>query len=102
MTNKNINEKIDEALNSLDGAERATPGPYFFTRLQQRLKAENNSLLARIGLWISRPAIALTVLMVVILLNLAVILDQRSDTRVDESADYYSMATPTILDYENP
>ncbi len=103
MTDKNINQQIDDALNSLDGAERATPGLYFFTRLQQRLNAGQNSFGSKIGLWISRPAIALSVLMVVILLNLAVIFNQpASSDNAEENTDYYSMASSNILDDENP
>ena len=36
MNNKNFDKKIDDALNSFDNANRATPKPYLFTRLQAK------------------------------------------------------------------
>ena len=38
--NEHINKLIEEALNSLDGAERATAKPYLFTRLNARMQNE--------------------------------------------------------------
>ncbi len=97
------NKQVDDFLDSLEGITRATPGPYFFTRLQQRLNKEENSLLSKVGLWISRPAIAFSVIILVILLNVSVIFYETSPVeRTDDTVDYYSMTSSGSLDYENP
>lgn len=103
MTDKTKDRNIEETLNSLDSISRATPGPYFFTRLQQRIKSEETSIWSTIALWISRPAIAFSVLTLVILLNLAVIFNQNAGPEnLEENSDYYSMSSPNTLDDENP
>lgn len=37
---KNIDKKIEETLNSLEGINRAEPKPFFYTRLKARMENE--------------------------------------------------------------
>ena len=55
---EHINKLIDEALSSLDGAERATPKPYLFTRLNARMQKEPENSWDSDLKFISKPAIA--------------------------------------------
>ena len=68
---QNMEKKVEEALNSLDGMERATPGPFFFTRVQARLQREDGSAWDQTLSFITRPAVALAGLCLVVLLNAA-------------------------------
>lgn len=67
--NENIDKRIDEALNSLDGTERATAKPYLFTRLHARMQRTNDSAWDKSLRFISRPVVAMAILCVVIIVN---------------------------------
>ncbi len=101
--NKNMDEKINETLNSLEGLDRASPGPYFFTRLQQRLQSSKKSTWEIVARFISKPAFALGSLLIVILLNIALLVNNpaKSD-RFEDGSDDYSIAASLINIYENP
>ena len=108
MMNKNehINKLVDEALNSLDGAERAIPRPYLFTRLNARMQRETESSWDNILKFISRPAIALAGLCLVIAINALVLTNNYSaTTTVAEeqyaSADEYNTSVSLLNDIEN-
>ena len=61
------NEEIEKALRSLDGIERASPSPFFSTRVQARL-ARRLAEKTRPS-WVVRPAYALASLGLVLVLN---------------------------------
>ena len=67
--NKNIEGKVEQALNSLDGIQKAGPGPFFFTRVQARLQRQAGNGWERVVSFITRPSIALSGLCLIILLN---------------------------------
>jgi len=66
---ENIERKVQETLNSLDGVQKAGPGPFFFTRVQAQLQRQRGSGWERAVSFITRPSIALTGLCLIILLN---------------------------------
>ena len=109
MMNKDehINKLVDEALNSLDGAERATPKPYLLTRLNARMRNEPESSWDNVLKFISRPAIALSGLCLVITINALVVTSNYSGqiTIVTEeqyaSADEYNTSVAVLNDIEN-
>jgi hypothetical protein len=104
---ENINKLIDEALSSLDGAERATPKPYLFTRLNARMQKEPENSWDNVLKFISRPAIALAGLCLVITINAMVVSSNYSGqttTTADEqyvSADEYNTSVAVLSDIEN-
>ena len=65
-----LENRVNATLNSLDHVQRATPGPFFFTRVQARLNKEEKSSWEQIGSFIGRPQIAFAGLCLVIVLNL--------------------------------
>ena len=103
----NIEKKIEETLSSLDGMHRASPRPFFFNRLQARLKENIRNRWENIGFFLSRPAVAIAAAFFIIALNLALVLrdsepalpiaDQDEQTLSDE----YTLTVNTIYDYEN-
>ena len=73
MTQKNnIQKKVEEALNSLDGIQTASVQPFFYTRLKARLE-QTKGVWESISSFISRPAMMLATVCLVIVLNLAVL-----------------------------
>jgi hypothetical protein len=100
MLNEN-DKRIEEILNSLEGAQRATPGPYFFTRLQQRLKSTPASTWEKIGRWISQPVVAFGSLLLIILLNIALVFNPADKQERFEEGDEYTTMSATTFDYPN-
>ena len=86
------NNRIEDILNSLDEAQRATTPAYFYTRLKARMEKGIEPSVSRP--WILRPAYALVALVLVILINAAVIF-QGQDTAENNNPDtetYQSIA----------
>ena len=67
---QDIDRKVKEALESLDGIQRAEPGPWFFTRLQARLERNENNVWESTGRFLSRPVIAVAGLFLVLTINI--------------------------------
>lgn len=105
--NEHINKLVDEALGSLDGAERATPRPYLFTRLNARMQREPENSWDNVLKFISRPAIALAGLCLVITINALVVSSNytgQTTTVAEEqyaSADEYNTSVAVLNDIEN-
>jgi len=109
---ENIAQKVEQALNSLDGAQKASPGPFFFTRVQARLQKQRSNRWELVTSFITRPAVALGGLCIVILLN-AVAFYFRAESNGSAMAvssaqnepgyadDYGNLATNFFYD-ENP
>jgi hypothetical protein len=101
--------KIEEVLGSLDGIRRAKAPAFFYTRLMARMENEQEVAGGVIGRWLTRPALTLSLATVILLLNIAVILQSwkqdASSTNMAESAQIavadYPMATYPVYD-ENP
>ncbi len=70
-TNQRIEEAVEKTLRSIEGIERATPRPFFLTRVQARLTQ-------RIApkpdpTWVFRPAYVVASLGLVLLLNVSAV-----------------------------
>lgn len=107
--NDHINKLTEEALNSLDGAGRATPKPYLLTRLKARMQNEKESSWDNALRFISKPAIAFAGLCLVIAVNAMVITynypGKTTTVAADEAAytsvDEYSSSVAVLNDIEN-
>jgi len=77
MSQENIQKKVDDALNSIEGIQRAAATPFFFTRLQARLQ-EKETIWEKISLLINRPAVAFATIAFVLVLNAFAFLKQQS------------------------
>lgn len=97
--------KIGEILNALDGAERAEPRPFFFTRLEARMAAKDSSW-EKIITVITKPVIAYATVLLVLILNAYVIFevknDNKSQTSQNEMAtiDEYTQMNTAFFDVE--
>lgn len=73
MKKVEIDKKVETALNSLDHVRRVGPVPFFYTRVQARLNRRGTSIWENISGFLARPAVALAVICLIILLNTLVI-----------------------------
>lgn len=106
--NEHINNLIEEALNSVDGAKRAEPMPYLLTRINARMSKETVSAWEKAGWFIGRPAVALAGLCLIILINVMVLMINRptdtvavSEQVMPAQTDEFSYTVATIYDNEN-
>lgn len=107
--NSHIFKKVDEAMQSLDGIERAVPAPFFFTRLKARLEREQKSAWERVSGFVGRPAVAMAVICLVVIINAFVALvlhDNRGNKMATEQQqqlfpDEYNATVASLYDYDN-
>ena len=103
-----IERKIEETLDSLEGIRRAEANPYLITRIQARLQQPKNFFERMVG-FAGRPAFALVLLCLVLITNLTVMVKESAAASAITKeqtqlavADEYHMNVPTLYDYENP
>ena len=103
----NSNDKIENALNSLSGIERAGTDPFFFTRLEARMTAEK-SIWEKVSAFLSQPVIAIAGIFLVLMINSIVIFsdntttDKSSTTEIAGIVDEYNLlGTNNLFEFEN-
>lgn len=67
-------DQTQQILDSLDGIQKASPGPFFFTRVHARLQKEEVGPWGRLAAFLTRPSVALATLCLIFLLNSAAFL----------------------------
>ncbi len=74
MMNKNndIKQWVDEVLNSFDGAAKAQPRPYLFTRLTAKMQKKETRVWDNALRFLSRPVVAVACAVLVITVNVLV------------------------------
>jgi hypothetical protein len=105
----NIQQRIDEALSSMDDAQRAMPKPFLLTRIMARMNAVKETWWEKTGRLISRPSFAIAGLGALIALNVLVFTLNHSSVSnsAAEQTSFvttgdFSAANATINDIENP
>ena len=106
---KHIEKLIGETMDSLDGAGRATPKPFLFTRINARLNKKEESVWETAARFITRPAVIIAGLCMIISINALVIVynnttGSTSTTVADQlsaTADEFSTTVATLDDIEN-
>jgi hypothetical protein len=83
----NIDKRVEETLDSLDGIQRASAGPFFYTRLKAKLEEGEKSVWETISSFISRPAMVFATVCVVLLLNIVVLFRKQPTEIISPSAD---------------
>ncbi len=104
---ENFNKKIEDAIHSIDSIQKASPPPFFFTRLEARMQREKN-IWEKITSFIAQPAIAFACVCLVIMINAFVIFSSSNSKKIvaqqnNELAtvDEYSQITGTFYEIEN-
>lgn len=77
-----INEEVEKTLSSLEGIERATPKPFFSTRVEARLHQRLTTAMP--STWVFRPAWVAASLGLVLVLNLSAVIYVRQQMAQDE------------------
>lgn len=68
-----MEKRIEKALNSLDSIQRATPLPFFYTRLKARLEQTETGRWEKVSTFITRPAMLVATVCMVVLLNVVLL-----------------------------
>jgi len=105
--NESLQYRVEETMNSLDGLQKATPGPYFYTRLMARMEGQEKNRWEMITSYITKPFVITAMICFVLFINVAVmfrqadnssdLLEQQDVTMVDE----YQTASTSFYDYTN-
>lgn len=106
---KTIDAKIEQVLESVDGIRRATPQPWFYARVKARLQREEKSVWEVIGSVLSRPAVAMAGLAMILMLNIIVLSKQNNlqdvGSAMNQSVQITDsesiIASNSSFDYEN-
>lgn len=104
--NNRIDKLVEETMDSLEGISRARSNPFLFTRVQAGLK-QGKSGWEQLTAYVSRPAVALAMLCMVILSNAVVMYWQSAaKEEVPEQqlalTEEYSMNMTAFYEEENP
>ena len=108
MTSKEkIQQEIERTLESLDSVKRAQANPFLFTRIKARMNKKANGW-EGVFSFISRPAIAIAILLLVMAVNGWALWGGPGKTIVDGNAsgselanEYNVVASVNNYDYEN-
>jgi len=103
----NSDKKIKDIFNSLDGIKRASPAPYFFTRLEARMQKEK-SIWEEISSFVARPLVALACICLVIMVNTSVIISSEKSNQNTSgqnndlaTVDEYNQVSSTFYEFVN-
>ena len=106
---RKIEQQVDEAMDSLDGMSRAKANPFLFTRVEAKLRQGGRSAWDTVTYYISRPAVALAMLCMVIFSNAVVMYWQSGSTTPPATSsdqpialtEEYSLNVSSFYDDEN-
>ncbi len=105
-----IEKRVEETLNSLDGIQRATPQPWLFSRIKKRLaEDEDRTVWGTVGGYLGKPAIAIAGLCVILMVNVFLVFNNQQNenaatffsAQADQPTDSESLvASSSSFDYE--
>lgn len=101
-----IRNRVEETLSSLDNIQRATPGHFFYTRLQGKLMSHQKSIWEKISSIISQPIVAISMSCIVIVFNVLILTQSNQNPNITDRvennlADEY-LQIITFYEAENP
>jgi hypothetical protein len=110
MTSKEkIQQEIEQTLQSLDGLKRAEANPFLFTRIKARMDRKTN-VWERTFSFISKPAIAVAIVVVVMAVNGWALWDKSGPNTIENvtaenvselANEYNVVASVDNYDYDN-
>lgn len=83
-----------DIINSLDGASKAEPSQFLYTRIQSRLYEEKRSPYYAFFNFISRPAFAVAISLIFILIN-----GYMLASKIKEKDTTYELSQPLAVEY---
>lgn len=104
---KKFDKRIEDALRSFDGIKKASPGPFFYTRLEAHMQREK-SIWEEISSFVARPLVAFASICMIIMINAAVIVSSEKSSKASSSqnnelatVDEYSQLSSTFYEFVN-
>jgi len=94
---QHLNKKIDKAMQSLNGIEKASPRHFFFTRLEARMQKQK-SRWEVLSSFLAKPVVAIACICLIIMINATVIL---SSTNLNTSSDQQNNELATADEYNS-
>jgi hypothetical protein len=92
-----IEQKVDETLNALDGMKQAEPKPFYYTRLKARMERELLQPKTLLG-WTFKPIYVYASLAFVLSLNIFTIITfNNKSSQPPKDAQVYSLYDPNGL-----
>lgn len=84
----NNSRQIEEVLNSLEGIQRAKAPDFLYTRLKARVEEEFDQG-GPLGRWLTRPALALSIAGIILIINATTVLKmwEQSNSTASPSAE---------------
>ncbi|MGN6534033.1 MAG: hypothetical protein ACTHK0_19995 [Ginsengibacter sp.] len=104
-----FNQKIEETMRSVDGIEKASPRPFFFTRLEARMQNQK-SIWEEISSFVAKPLVAFACICLVIMINATVIFSSSNSSNSTNSvsqqnelatADEYNLVSSNFYEFVN-
>ena len=105
---RKIEQQVNEAMDALDGMSRAKANPFLFTRVEAKLRKDTRSAWDIMTSYISRPAVALAMLCMVIFANAVVMYwqsgpsDSTSSEQTIALTEEYNLNVSSFYDDQNP
>ena len=80
-------KEIESILDSLEGLQKASPGAFFYTRVQARLQKEEAGLWGNLAYFLTKPVVAFATLCLIFVLNAAAFFyqDEANAANTDQS-----------------
>ncbi len=106
MNKSDIQKEVQATIQSIEGLVTASPGPFFFTRVQACLNKVERNVWERASSYIARPTVAIAMVSFIILMNTVAVLEHKkssslSSDQTDQSVyDEFNVAVNTFYDYE--
>ena len=108
MKQDQLDKLVKDTISSFDGAKRAEVKPYLLTRVNARI----SSMDSEGGFWswttgiLSRPGIAFTGLLVILIVNIVIILNNTrpgndSTQNLSSAKDEFAITQVSVYDVEN-
>ncbi len=104
--NNLISKRVEDTLNSLDGLQKASPGPFFYTRVMARMETEEQSVWSSLTSFFTKPYVVAGIISAMLLINAtAVFQSDAKDPLADQAdvsmVDEYKIASTSFYDYTN-
>lgn len=103
----NIQTNVEQAMQSLEGIQSASPGAFFFTRVQARMNKIEQNIWEIVSAFIARPVVAFLVICLVVVMNVIVVFEHKQSSayladQPEQSLydDDFTLASTTFYDDE--
>ncbi len=93
----------DGVYNSMENAARATPSPFLLTQVLQKSQGRPSGTWEMITYWLTKPAVAFSILFLVVALNVLLIAGNGNMQLkiTDNNNDFFTTSITSVYDVDN-